>query len=115
VSGMDRNRDSRKTSIVGSNGFNRRRHRTSSLRDSPDDDGGLELQESVRLRDRVKKDRDRERERDHRERERERDLKERSSRSRRRRLTSNKDDIGGDETSDESIDDEDDEDGKGTT
>ncbi|XP_042065076.1 protein TIME FOR COFFEE-like isoform X2 [Salvia splendens] len=91
---MDRNREARRASIVGSNGFNRRRHRTNSLRDSPDED--VELQESVRLRDRVKKDRDRERERD-----RERDLRERSSRSKRRR--------GGDETSEDSINDEEDE------
>ncbi|KAG6417620.1 hypothetical protein SASPL_119804 [Salvia splendens] len=53
---MDRNREARRASIVGSNGCNRR-HRTNSLRDSPDED--VELQESVRLRDRVKKDRDR--------------------------------------------------------
>ncbi|KAL3648949.1 hypothetical protein CASFOL_005352 [Castilleja foliolosa] len=103
---MDRNREARRASIVGSNGFNRRRHRTNSLRDSPDEDGGVELQESVRLRERVKKDRDRERERD---RERDRDLRERSSRSKRRRaerLAS-----GGDETSEESVNyEEDDED-----
>ncbi|KAG6422006.1 hypothetical protein SASPL_118567 [Salvia splendens] len=53
---MDRNREARRASIVGSNGCNRR-HRTNSLRDSPDED--VELQESVRLRDRVKKDRER--------------------------------------------------------
>ncbi|CAA0812287.1 Protein TIME FOR COFFEE [Striga hermonthica] len=113
---MDRNRESRRASIVGSNGFNRRRYRTNSVRDSPDEDGGLELQESVRLRERVKKypDRERERERDReRYRERERDLRERSSRIKRRRaerLASHKDDTGGDDTSDESLnDDEDDE------
>ncbi|KAL6497789.1 hypothetical protein OROHE_026939 [Orobanche hederae] len=110
---MDRNREARRASIVGSNGFNRRRHRTNSLRDSPDDDGGLELQESVRLRERVKKDRDRDRERE-RERDRERDLRERSSRSKRRRaerlMTSNRDDTEGDETSEESVnEDEEDE------
>ncbi|EPS66746.1 hypothetical protein M569_08030, partial [Genlisea aurea] len=99
---MERNREARRASIVGANGFNRRRYRTNSLRDSPDDDGGLELQESVSLRDRVKKDRDRERERD---------LRERSSRCKRRRaerLNGNKDNIGGDDTSDESVDDDDD-------
>ncbi|KAL8047910.1 hypothetical protein ABFX02_07G030100 [Erythranthe guttata] len=118
---MDRNREARRaTSIVGSNGFNKRRHRTNSLRDSPDEEGGIELQESARLRERVKKDRDRERERerererDLRERERERDLRERSSRSsskRRRaeRLATNRDDIGGDETTDESFNEDDDE------
>ncbi|GER44700.1 hypothetical protein STAS_21608 [Striga asiatica] len=113
---MDRNRESRRASIVGSNGFNRRRHRTNIVRDSQDEDGGLELQESVRLRERVKKYRDRERERERdreRDRERERDLRERSSRSKRRRaerLASHKDDTGGDDTSDESLnDDEDDE------
>ncbi|KAL6548398.1 hypothetical protein OROGR_008819 [Orobanche gracilis] len=116
---MDRNRESRRASIVGSNGFNRRRHRTNSLRDSPDDDGGLELQESVRLRERVKKDRDRERERERdRERYREIDSRERSSRSKRRGerlMTSNRDDTGGDETSEESVnDDEDEEDDENT-
>ncbi|KAL7081074.1 hypothetical protein ACP275_14G017000 [Erythranthe tilingii] len=103
---MERNREARRASIVGSNGFNRRRHRTNSLRDSPDEDGGVELQESVRLRERVKKDRDRERER-------ERDLRERSSRSSKRRRADrlmNRENIGGDYTSEESVDDDDDED-----
>ncbi|KAI3815517.1 hypothetical protein L1987_15188 [Smallanthus sonchifolius] len=94
------------------NGFSsssRRRHRSSSLRDSPDEDGGVEVQEPGRLRDRgvVKKDRgDRDRDR------------ERSSRSKRRRENkmmihhvntgSNRDD--GDDTSEESVNDEDEED-----
>ncbi|KAK1419075.1 hypothetical protein QVD17_28232 [Tagetes erecta] len=69
-----------------SNGLSssRRRHRSNSLRDSPDEDGGVEVHESSRLRDR---DRDRERERgvvvnkkDRGDRERER-----ASRSKRRR------------------------------
>ncbi|KAK4478082.1 hypothetical protein RD792_017347 [Penstemon davidsonii] len=109
---MDRNREARRaSSIVGSNGFNRRRHRTNSLRDSPDEDGGVELQESTRLRERVKKDRDRERDLRERDlRERERNLRERSIRSsKRRRLTNNRDDVGGaDESSDDSLYDEDD-------
>ncbi|KZV53172.1 protein TIME FOR COFFEE [Dorcoceras hygrometricum] len=108
---MDRNREARRASIVGSNGFKRRRHRTNSLRGSPDEDLGVELQESIRLRDRVRNDRDRERERE-RERERGRDLRERDSRSKRRRaerLMINRDDVGGDETSEESVNDEEEE------
>ncbi|CAM8993289.1 unnamed protein product [Rhodiola kirilowii] len=58
-------------------GLTRRRHRGSGFRDSPDEEGAVEMQEAARLRDRKKK---RERER---ERERERD--ERSSRNKRRR------------------------------
>ncbi|CAA3007794.1 Hypothetical predicted protein [Olea europaea subsp. europaea] len=99
---MDRNREGRRASIVGSNGFNRRRPRTNSHRDSPDEDGGLELQESVRLRDRGKKDRDRDRER---ERERERERSSRSKRRRAERVMNNKED-GGDDTSEESMDDD---------
>lgn len=104
------------------NGLPRRRHRTTSgsLRDSPEDDGPLELQEPARLRDRlVKKDRDREmrdRERD-RDRERERD---RLSRTKRRRGDkymhgSNREDGGGggDDSSEESVNDEDEEDDDG--
>ncbi|CAA2967309.1 Hypothetical predicted protein [Olea europaea subsp. europaea] len=102
---MERNRESRRASIAGSNGFNRRRPRTNSHRDSPDEDGGVEFPESIRLRDRVKKDQDRDRERE-RERDKER---ERSSRSKRRkpdRLMNNRED-GGDDTSEESTDDDD--------
>ncbi|KAG5560138.1 hypothetical protein RHGRI_003430 [Rhododendron griersonianum] len=62
---MDRNREARKSTMAASaNGLSRRRHRTNSLRDSPEEDGGaMELTEATaRLRDRgVKKDRDRER------------------------------------------------------
>lgn len=114
---MDRNREARRATNMAApqNGLSssRRRHRSNSLRDSPDEDGGVELQESGRLRDRgvVKKDRgDRDRDR---ERERER-----SSRSKRRRENrmmihhvttgSNRDD--GDDTSEESVNDEDEED-----
>lgn len=65
---MDRNREARRTGgmvSASSNGLSRRRHRSNnSLRDSPDEEGGVEIQESVRLRERVKKDRDRERERE---------------------------------------------------
>ncbi|KAE8665593.1 vacuole membrane protein 1-like [Hibiscus syriacus] len=81
---MDRTREARRAAVAASasttQGLSRRRHRSSSIRDSPEDDGPVELQETTRLRDR-KKDRDRERERDRerdrereRERERERDL-----------------------------------------
>ncbi|KAI3712384.1 hypothetical protein L1987_70939 [Smallanthus sonchifolius] len=92
----------------GLSSSSRRRHRSSSLRDSPDEDGGVDVQEPGRLRDRgvVKKDRDRDRDR------------ERSSRSKRRRENrmmvhhvntgSNRDD--GDDTSEESVNDEDEED-----
>lgn len=70
---MDRNREARRATNMAApqNGLSssRRRHRSNSLRDSPDEDGGVELQESGRLRDRgvVKKDRgdrDRDRERE---------------------------------------------------
>ncbi|KAE8726432.1 protein TIME FOR COFFEE-like isoform X3 [Hibiscus syriacus] len=97
-------------------GLSRRRHRSNSHRDSPEDDGLVELQETTRLRDR-KKDRNRERERDReRERERERDRLSRTSKRRRGdRLISDRED-GADESSEESVnDDEDDEDGVGTT
>lgn len=104
---MGRNREVRRANIVGSNGFNRRRHRSNMLRDSPDENGGLELPESVRLRDRTKKDRDRERERERereRARERERDLRERERRSRTRRgieRLMEDDDMSSDESDDE--------------
>ncbi|XP_056866205.1 protein TIME FOR COFFEE-like isoform X1 [Raphanus sativus] len=66
---MDRNREGRRVpmSAVG-NGLSRRRHRAGSFRDSPEDEGPVELPEAARLRDRTKKERDRERE--HRERDR---------------------------------------------
>ncbi|XP_076927100.1 protein TIME FOR COFFEE-like isoform X2 [Bidens hawaiensis] len=110
---MDRNREGRRVSSSNNNnnnmaappnGLSRRRHRSSSLRDSPEQDGTVEVPEPGRLRDRglVKKDRDRERERE----------RDRSSRSKRRRenrmVMSNRDD--GDDTSEESVNDEDEED-----
>ncbi|XP_021290146.1 protein TIME FOR COFFEE isoform X3 [Herrania umbratica] len=123
---MDRTREARRvtmTAAAATNGLSRRRHRSSSLRDSPEDDGPVELQETARLRDR-KKDRDRERERERerdrdreRERERERDRLSRTSKRRRGdRLISNRED-GGDDSSEESVNDEeddDDEEGGGT-
>ncbi|MBA0651614.1 hypothetical protein Goklo_018924 [Gossypium klotzschianum] len=81
-------------SAAATNGLSRRRHRTSSLRDSPEEDGPVETHETARLRDR-KKDRDRERER-YRERERDR-LSRTSKRRRGDRLMSNRGD-GGDAT-----------------
>ncbi|XP_061338597.1 protein TIME FOR COFFEE-like [Gastrolobium bilobum] len=99
---MDRIREARRTTMA-TNGLTRRRHRTNSLRDSPEDDGAMELQEPTRLRDRGsgKKDRDRERERD------------RLGRSKRRRgdrlMHSSRED-GGEDTSEESVNDEDDDD-----
>ncbi|KAI3449641.1 hypothetical protein Pfo_006306 [Paulownia fortunei] len=60
---MERNRDLRRTAISTANGLPRRRQRITTLRDSTDEDRQMELQETVRLRDREqlqKKDRDRE-------------------------------------------------------
>ncbi|XVF63147.1 hypothetical protein PTKIN_Ptkin09bG0065500 [Pterospermum kingtungense] len=127
---MDRTREARRVTMAASsaaaNGLSRRRHRSSSVRDSPEDDGPVELHETARLRDR-KKDRDRERERERererdrerdRERERERDRFSRTSKRRRGdRLISNRED-GGDDTSEESVnddEDDDDDDGGGTS
>ncbi|KAK8933257.1 Protein TIME FOR COFFEE [Platanthera zijinensis] len=60
---MDRIREARRGSMAAVNGgLARRRQRSSGLRDSPDEDGAMEMQETVRLRDRgSKKDRDRDR------------------------------------------------------
>ncbi|CAI8586391.1 unnamed protein product [Vicia faba] len=107
---MDRIREARR-STMAANGLTRRRHRTNSLRDSPDEDGGIEMQEPTRLRDRGsgKKDRDRERER-------ERDRLGRNKRRRGDRLMHGVREDGGEDTSEESINDEeddDDEDGGG--
>ncbi|GJZ69114.1 protein time for coffee isoform X2 [Tanacetum coccineum] len=147
---MDRNREARRASNMAAppvNGISRRRHRSNSLRDSPGcvqgdrrltmggvgyiggrveyEDGGIEVHEGGRLRERgvVKKDRlDRDRDR-----ERERS----SSRSKRRRDNrmnmihhnnnnhhsnhvtgaSNRDEV--DDTSDESVNDEDEDDDDG--
>ncbi|XP_021691913.2 protein TIME FOR COFFEE isoform X2 [Hevea brasiliensis] len=123
---MERNREARRVSMAAANGLaSRRRHRSGSLRDSPEDDGPVELQESARLRDRVtgKKDRDRDRDRERdrdrdRERDRDRDRDRIINRGKRRRGDrlmhgSNRED-GGDESSEESVnDDEDDEDDDG--
>ncbi|KAJ7954900.1 Protein TIME FOR COFFEE [Quillaja saponaria] len=101
---MDRNREARRAAMPAPNGLSRRRHKTSSLRDSPDEDGPVELQETARLRDRGsgKKDRDRERDRD------------RLSRSKRRRdnrlIHGNHRDDGGEDTSEESVNDEEEDD-----
>ncbi|WVY98861.1 hypothetical protein V8G54_031012 [Vigna mungo] len=114
---MDRIREARR-STMAANGLTRRRHRTNSLRDSPEEDGTMELQEPSRLRDRGgtgKKDRDRERDRD-RDRERERDRLGRSKKRRGDRLMHSSREDGVEDTSEESINDEeddDDEDGGG--
>uniref|UniRef100_A0A5B7AP23 Protein TIME FOR COFFEE n=1 Tax=Davidia involucrata TaxID=16924 RepID=A0A5B7AP23_DAVIN len=108
---MDRNRgEVRRASMAATNGgLSRRRHRSNSLRDSPEEDGPVELHEPARLRDRgVKKDRDRDRDRD------------RFNRSKRRRADrlmhgSNRED-GGEDSTEESVNDEeedDDDDGGG--
>ncbi|XP_062108374.1 protein TIME FOR COFFEE isoform X2 [Humulus lupulus] len=110
---MDRNREARRASMAATNGLSRRRHRTGSLRDSPEEDGPVELQETARLRDRGsgKKDRDRDRDRE-RERERDRDRdreRDRLNRSKRRRgdrmMHGNRED-GVDDSSEESVNDE---------
>ncbi|KAK1281866.1 Protein TIME FOR COFFEE [Acorus calamus] len=103
---MDRNRETRRlaaasTAMNNGGGSLSRRRQRSSLRDSPEDDGPGEIQETGRLRDRtVKKDRERDRER--------------SSRSKRRRGDRSLNGSGrdeGDETTEESLeDDEEDED-----
>ncbi|KAI4317795.1 hypothetical protein L6164_025636 [Bauhinia variegata] len=113
--GWKRNREARRTTMAA-NGLSRRRPRSSSLRDSPEEDGQVELQEPTRLRDRGtgKKDRERERERD---RERDRDRLSRSSKRRRgdRLMHSSNREDGGDDTSEESVnDEEEDEDDDGT-
>ncbi|XP_074557232.1 protein TIME FOR COFFEE-like isoform X2 [Curcuma longa] len=107
---MERNREARRGTMAaaaaatngGGGGSSRRRQRNSSgFRDSPEEDGRMEMPDTSRLRDRgAKKDRDRDR----------------SSRSRRRRGErllhgSNRDRDEGDESSEESMDqDEEDED-----
>ncbi|KAJ0973599.1 hypothetical protein J5N97_015564 [Dioscorea zingiberensis] len=60
---MERNREARRGSMAVMNGgLSRRRQRSSSLRDSPEEDGAMDMQETGRLRERgSKKDRDRER------------------------------------------------------
>ncbi|XP_059434987.1 protein TIME FOR COFFEE isoform X2 [Corylus avellana] len=107
---MDRSREARRATMAAANGLSRRRHRSSSLRDSPEEDGP-ELQETARLRDRGgsgKKDRDRDRDR-----ERDRDRLSRSKRRRADRLLHSRED-GGEESSEESVnDEEDDEDDDG--
>ncbi|KAG9456449.1 hypothetical protein H6P81_000957 [Aristolochia fimbriata] len=111
---MERNREARRgTMAATANGLSRRRQqRSSSLRDSPEEEGAVEMPESVRLRDRsIKKDRDRDRDRERdrdRDRDRERD-RDRSSRSKRRRgdrLLHGSREEGGDDSSEESLDDE---------
>ncbi|KAJ6810607.1 protein TIME FOR COFFEE-like [Iris pallida] len=104
---MDRNREARRGSMAAMNGglSRRRQQRSTNLRDSPEEDGVMEMRESSRLRDRdrdrgIKKDRDRDRSGG-------------SSRSKRRRGErlihgSNRDE--GDDSSEESLDDEDEDD-----
>ncbi|KAF9607620.1 hypothetical protein IFM89_037548 [Coptis chinensis] len=115
---MDRHREVRRTSMAAANGLSRRRQRTtsSSLRDSPEEDGGMELQEtSGRLRDRgttttttttsSKKERERDRISS-------RNNNNNNKRRRPERLihgNSNRED-GGEESSEDSLDDEDEDD-----
>ncbi|CAN6918795.1 unnamed protein product [Brassica oleracea] len=107
---MDRNREARRVPMAAAatgNALSRRRHRAGSFRDSPEEEGPVELPEAARLRDRGgsgKKERDRERDREReRERERERDrLNSRSKRRRGERLMM----VHGDESSEESVNDD---------
>ncbi|XVE73127.1 hypothetical protein DITRI_Ditri11bG0092700 [Diplodiscus trichospermus] len=57
---MERNREARRSNLSPSNGLPRRRQRSNNLRDSPED-GEMEMQETMRLRERASK---RERDRD---------------------------------------------------
>ncbi|KAK6260085.1 hypothetical protein QQP08_000274 [Theobroma cacao] len=66
---MERNREARRSNLASSNGLHRRRQRSNNLRDSPEA-GEMEMQETVRLRERASK------------RERDRDLLNRSKRRR---------------------------------
>ncbi|KAK0582333.1 hypothetical protein LWI29_024331 [Acer saccharum] len=62
---MDRSREARRSNQTSANGLSRRRQRSSSLRDSHEEDGQMELQDTVRLRDRAhQRDRDRYRDRE---------------------------------------------------
>lgn len=60
---MERSREARRSSssMATGNGAPKRRHRSNSLRDSPEE-GQVELQEAVRLRNKKDRDRDRDRE-----------------------------------------------------
>ncbi|XP_042473093.1 protein TIME FOR COFFEE-like isoform X1 [Zingiber officinale] len=107
---MERNREARRGTMAaaatngGGGGLPRRRQRnSSSFRDSPEEDGRMEMPDTSRLRDRgSKKDRDRDR----------------SSRSRRRRGErmlhgSNRDRDEGDDSSEESMDQDDEDEDEG--
>lgn len=96
---MDRIREARRGTMAAVNGsLARRRQRSSSLRDSPDEDGAMEMQDTLRLRDRgSKKDRDRDR----------------SGRNKRRRgdrMLHGSHREEGDDSSEESLDEDDDDD-----
>uniref|UniRef100_A0A7N0TXD8 Time for coffee n=1 Tax=Kalanchoe fedtschenkoi TaxID=63787 RepID=A0A7N0TXD8_KALFE len=99
---MDRSREARKVSMASPASMSRRRHRGSGLRDSPDEDGPVEQQETARLRDR-KKERERERDRD----------RERLSRNKRRKgdrlMHAGNREEGPEESTDESVNDDDEE------
>ncbi|KAI9181283.1 hypothetical protein LWI28_015868 [Acer negundo] len=62
---MDRSREARRSNQTSANVLSRRRQRSSGLRDSHEEDGQMELQDTVRLRDRAhQRDRDRYRDRE---------------------------------------------------
>ncbi|OVA05475.1 hypothetical protein BVC80_441g251 [Macleaya cordata] len=92
---MDRNREVRR--MAATNGLTRRRQRTSSLRDSPEEEEAVELQETARLRDRGSK--------------KEKDRLSRTKRRRGDRLMhgSNREE-GGEESTEESLEDDDEDD-----
>ncbi|KAJ0111440.1 hypothetical protein Patl1_03382 [Pistacia atlantica] len=97
---MDRSREARRSNMAATNGLSRRRQRTSSLRDSHEEDEEMELQDTVRLRDRAnRRDRDRDRER-----YRDRDFSNHKSHHKRRRGDSLT--LGEEESTEESVADE---------
>ncbi|PKA61374.1 Protein time for coffee [Apostasia shenzhenica] len=96
---MDRNREARRGTMTSVNGvLPRRRQRGSGLRDSPEENGALEMQETTRLRDRGSR------------KERDRDRSSRSKRRRGDRLMHGSHGEEGDESSEESVDEEEDDD-----
>lgn len=90
---MERNREARRTTMAATNGLSRRRQRSSSLRDTPEEDGQVDFPEAVRLRERGNK------------RERDRDFSNRKKRSRGEGFVQSGNEEG-EESSEESVEDE---------
>ncbi|KAJ4727470.1 Time for coffee, putative isoform 1 [Melia azedarach] len=106
---MERSREARRSNMAAANGLSRRRQRNASLRDSHvEEDGQMELQDTVRLRDRPNK---RERDRD-RDRYRDREFSSHKIQNKRRRGDSltigNNKEEGDEESTEESVADEED-------